>query len=122
MSEERINEAIKGFYFYRSWYEDAQKLPISARLEWYEAIMDYAITGNKRKVDGSLALAFGMACTVIDAAFRKNLKQREYSKRAAESRQEKAAARKAKEADENSDSDILAAQKRAQERVANAPK
>lgn len=69
------------FVFYKSFYEAASELDGSDRLEFYDALTQYAITGEEPDIKSAVARAmFKMARPQIDA----NEKRREDGKKGAE--------------------------------------
>ena len=69
------------FVFYKSFYEAALELDASDRLEFFDALTQYAITGKEPDIESPVARAiFKMARPQIDA----NEKRREDGKKGAE--------------------------------------
>lgn len=69
------------FVFYKSFYEAALELDAPDRLEFYDALTQYAIAGKEADIESSVARAmFKMARPQIDA----NVKRREDGKKGAE--------------------------------------
>ena len=65
---------INGFLFYDDWWKIIKNYPENIRLEIYDAVMEYGLTGNLPTLEGAAKVAFDFIQLPLDRS-RENYKK-----------------------------------------------